>query len=308
MIEPNDMTGISIVIPLYNKQTTITSTIESLIDLPDKCKKEIIIVDDGSTDKSLELAKGFLPNVKIIEQKNKGPSAARNSGANLASYPYLVFLDADDELKPGFLDEHILMRENESQASITFVSFQIIHHDSGETQDVDITNKLRTTGRYFRFSGFDFNFISFIHSGCFCINKTIFQRVGGYDELLRLMEVTDLLSRLFVENPVSVVSQSVLSVKNEANSESQFQRAAKDPEQFFRFGKKLIDLIDHVSQEQKWLLSKELVFTINKLWASKEYRKISKLLISYRPLRLKYALAKPSIKIIAVSLLLSPFR
>jgi len=302
------MAGISIIIPLYNKKETIKSTIETLISLPDKCNKEIIIIDDGSTDNSVEIAEKFSPEVSISIQKNKGPSAARNHGARLATHPYLVFLDADDKLKPGCLDDHLFMFENFRSVGISFVSFQINDHEEETCRKVDLTSRLKGDGKYKIFSEFDFNFISFIHSGCFCVDKSLFQSIGGYDESLKLLEITDFLTRIFIESPVSVISSHILSEKNEATSESQFQRAAKDSEQIFRFGNKIISLMHHVSLEQKWLLSKELIFTLNKLWMAREYSRVRKILLKYRPLRSKYGLAKPSVKIVVLSHLLSPFR
>lgn len=304
------MQGISIIVPLFNKENTITSTIDSILGLPDKCKKEVIIIDDGSKDNSFSVAKTFLPNVTVSEQKNQGPSAARNHGARLATYSNLIFLDADDELKPGCLDEHILMREISEPAgkvNLSFVSFEIEHHDDGRIQTVDLTDRFKGKGSCFKFSEFDFNFIAFVHSGCFCIDRSLFLDVGGYDESLQIMEITDFLSRVFLENPISAVSSSILSKKNEEAFESQFDRASKNPEQLLLFGERLIGIMNRVNLAQKHLLSKELIFTINKLWLSKQYRCASALLREYEPLRSKHSLRRPSIKIMALSSIFLPF-
>jgi glycosyltransferase involved in cell wall biosynthesis len=94
---------ISVVIPLFNKELYIRRAIDSVlsqINLPN----EIIIVDDGSTDNSLNVVKAMTnPRVKLISQTNAGECAARNRGIDEASNPLIAFLDADDEWKPDFL-------------------------------------------------------------------------------------------------------------------------------------------------------------------------------------------------------------
>ena len=96
---------VSIIIPLYNREKFITRAVESCIYLPQT--GEIIIVDDGSTDKSLnialELARKY-PNVKVIQhpdKKNHGRSAARNLGIKTAKFEYISFLDSDDWYLPN---------------------------------------------------------------------------------------------------------------------------------------------------------------------------------------------------------------
>lgn len=95
---------ISVVIPLYNKEKQIANTLETVFNQTFR-KYEIIIVDDGSTDRSLEVVKQINdPRVSIIIQANQGVSAARNTGIREAKYDYIALLDADDEWKPTYLE------------------------------------------------------------------------------------------------------------------------------------------------------------------------------------------------------------
>lgn len=93
----------SVVIPLYNKSRYIENTIRSV--LSQSCGDyEVIVVDDGSTDNSLELARRFESDtVRIIPQENQGVAVARNTGILNASGEYIAFLDADDEWRPEYL-------------------------------------------------------------------------------------------------------------------------------------------------------------------------------------------------------------
>ena len=86
---------ISVIIPVYNSAATLARAIESVL-VQTWPAQEIIVIDDGSTDNSLHVAKGFADRIRIIHQPNAGVSAARNRGAEAATAPWLAFLDADD--------------------------------------------------------------------------------------------------------------------------------------------------------------------------------------------------------------------
>lgn len=94
-------TDLSIIVPLYNDEETIEKCIDS-IDIPSDYVVEIIVVDDKSTDHSLEIAKAVgkkKKHLKIFSLKNNsGPNIARRHGVNKALGKYVMFLDADDEL------------------------------------------------------------------------------------------------------------------------------------------------------------------------------------------------------------------
>jgi glycosyltransferase involved in cell wall biosynthesis len=94
----NEKPLVSVLIPLYNKVDYFEETLQSVLTQT-YSNIEIIIVDDGSTDGSLDIAKRYLSeNVKIFEQKNKGASAARNKAFELSKGDYIQYLDADDLL------------------------------------------------------------------------------------------------------------------------------------------------------------------------------------------------------------------
>lgn len=92
------------VLPLYNKAETINRAIASVLtQTVDDC--EVIVVDDGSTDGSVEaIDKSYLSSIRLVRQANAGPGRARNAGAALATGEYLTFLDADDAWEPTFLE------------------------------------------------------------------------------------------------------------------------------------------------------------------------------------------------------------
>lgn len=86
---------VSVVIPNYNGALYLQEAVLSVIE-QDYANKEIIVVDDGSTDNSVELLKAFGPKITLIESKNSGASTARNIGMSMAKGEFIAFLDSDD--------------------------------------------------------------------------------------------------------------------------------------------------------------------------------------------------------------------
>lgn len=114
---------ISFVIPLYNKEETVCGAVESVISQPKSLVTEIIVIDDGSTDRSLEVVAALTtvdPRLKIISQLNQGVSAARNKGVQVASEELVAFLDADDQIHPRYAETMVdLVSEIESAVLYT---------------------------------------------------------------------------------------------------------------------------------------------------------------------------------------------
>lgn len=95
----------SVVIPAFNAVATLARAIES-VRAQSWPVHEILVVDDGSTDATAEVAAGFGEAVRLIQQKNSGVSVARNAGAAAASGDWLAFLDADDWYAPDRIRLH----------------------------------------------------------------------------------------------------------------------------------------------------------------------------------------------------------
>lgn len=128
------MTKISVILPVFNGKRFIAKAIESVLDQSLK-DFELIIVDDGSTDSTREVIDSFDDErIILISQPNQGPGQARNSGLEVASGEYVMFLDADD----WFCSDALETAYNEAKSKSTDISiFQIIKYFNGEYSQND---------------------------------------------------------------------------------------------------------------------------------------------------------------------------
>jgi len=117
---------ISVVIPLFNKEDTISRAIESVLNqsiLP----FELIIVNDGSMDNSAGIVKKIQEKssrVKLIQQENKGVSTARNVGVKHVKTSFVSFLDADDEWMPDYIENLLKLINHTPHADLYSLRFQ----------------------------------------------------------------------------------------------------------------------------------------------------------------------------------------
>jgi glycosyltransferase involved in cell wall biosynthesis len=140
---------VSIIIPVYNAEKFIAETISSVINQEYK-NWELIIIDDGSTDNSLEIIKEFVEKderITCLRQTNSGVSSARNRGINIAKGDYISFLDADDCWKNDNIQKRLVVLEDNNVDWI-FGSLDLIDENSNslhqiiEGNDGDILNSL----------------------------------------------------------------------------------------------------------------------------------------------------------------------
>jgi cellulose synthase/poly-beta-1,6-N-acetylglucosamine synthase-like glycosyltransferase len=114
------MEKVSVIVPVYKVEKHIAATVRSILNQT-YSNFEVIIVDDGSPDRSVEICQQFDdPRIKIIRQENRGANAARNEGIRQAQGEYIAFLDGDDLWLPEKLAKHV---EHLSQSPEIGVSF-----------------------------------------------------------------------------------------------------------------------------------------------------------------------------------------
>ena len=120
---------VSIIIPVYNSSAYVQDAIRSALE-QDYESKEIIVVDDGSTDSTPDILKSFQDKVIVLTQSNAGPGSARNRGLKHAMGSYIAFLDSDDFWVPGKLRLQIEYLEQKREVGAVYSKWLLWHPDA----------------------------------------------------------------------------------------------------------------------------------------------------------------------------------
>ena len=195
-------TMISVIVPTYNRAHQLPRTLDSI--LCQSCSpKEIIVVDDGSTDETLALMTSEYPEIVFIQQQNTGVSSARNVGIKRASGDWIAFLDSDDEWLPKKL-------EIQMKALYENPEIKICH-----TNEIWIRNGKRVNPKkkHEKFGGWIFQKclpLCCISPSSVIIHKSIFKEIGLFDYSLPVCEDYDLWLRITARNPVLYIEEPFL--------------------------------------------------------------------------------------------------
>jgi len=170
---------VSVVIPVYNGEAFLREAVESVL-AQDHPNLEILIVDDGSTDRTAEIIAGLPVDVRCFPQPNSGASAARNRGIRNATADLVAFLDVDDLWPQGSL--RLLLRELAADPSL------LLARGWAQVMELD-----PATGAYEYRGAPRESFPDYI--GAALYRKEVFSRVGFFDATLRFAEDVDWFNR-----------------------------------------------------------------------------------------------------------------
>ena len=124
---------VSILIPCYNVDRWIAQAIQSAIDQT-YTNKEIIVVDDGSSDRSLEIIKSFGDRIRWETQPNQGGNITRNRLLELSTGEWLQYLDADDYLQPDKIEKQVKFLKQHPHADIIYSPSIYEYHDENDSR------------------------------------------------------------------------------------------------------------------------------------------------------------------------------
>jgi glycosyltransferase involved in cell wall biosynthesis len=191
---------ISVIIPSYNRAHLLARAIESVLS-QDLAPREIIVVDDGSSDDTRELMSNRFPQCQYIHQPNQGVSSARNRGIEAASGEWLAFLDSDDEWLPGKLAAQSSTLKN--QPGLLICHTEEIWIRNGRR--VNAMKKHRKSGgRIFR----NCLPLCVISPSSAMIHRSLLTEVGNFDENLPVCEDYDMWLRICAHQPVAFVAEA----------------------------------------------------------------------------------------------------
>ncbi|MEP6754170.1 MAG: glycosyltransferase [Chthonomonadales bacterium] len=195
---------INIIVPVYNGERYLSQTVESVLK-QSRSDWRLLLVDDGSTDTTPQLAKEFAesdPRISVIIQENRGLSAARNTGIKTltADCEYVAFLDADDLWKPEFLQTLIIALERDPAAVGIHCVPSYIDADGNPTIDSILDERvltqlhpksLRHRSHMSRTTFFDLVIENCMVVGSQILRRSVVDEVGLFDEAANTHEDWD---------------------------------------------------------------------------------------------------------------------
>lgn len=197
----------SVVIPLYNKQNFIETTLQSLL-IQNFVDFEVLIINDGSTDSSEFIVKQFSDDrIKYFVQENQGVSAARNVGIYNSSADYICFLDADDFWYSNFLQSmrDIILKFPEQHVFASAIEIETSKNIFKPQYSIQKTSEFELVD-YFEASLKE----SVIWTGSTVFHKSVFEKSGHFDKDIRSGEDIDLWIRIGLLYPI-LFSWKILS-------------------------------------------------------------------------------------------------
>ena len=216
---------ISVVIPLYNKQNAIAATLQSVL-AQTYTNYEIIVVDDGSTDGSAEVAETILQECTVygveckgmvIRKANGGVCSARNRGIQEAKYDYIALLDGDDLWDKHYLEEQVKQIQYFPEAKMWGINF-------AEITQGELTHKL-PTGLPEGYRGYVENYFQMqgcisdlFNSSAVVIDKRVFKKVGLFDERIKYAEDNDMWFRIIAMYDVAFYDKYLVSYVQDAEN------------------------------------------------------------------------------------------
>lgn len=213
--------SISIIIPAYNAAAFLARSVRSVTSQQYE-NYQIVIVDDGSTDQTAEVADQLATGntrIQVIHQENRGVSAARNAGLQAATGDYILFLDADDELRPGLFHAAL---DGASAPQCVLYGFDYIYADHTEEKLPSLAAGVHTRGEVLQ------AFWNLYREGVLSnIGTKIYRReiltqhqIRFSEQATILEDVSFYLAALQYVDQVTVLDQSYYGYYMDANAQS----------------------------------------------------------------------------------------
>jgi len=223
---------VSVIIPAYNRAGLIGETLASVLAQTHP-PAEILVVDDGSTDNTADVVRGFAPRVRYLKIDNSGPSIARNAGVAATRMPWIAFCDSDDLWRPDRLARQLELLEREPELDYIFTNFVHIvdgHWQSSSKFDqapAEFWSGIRNEvapglwvlnqplyGRLLRFQP--------IFPSTVLMSRAFFERVGRCNPAFSrtISEDWEFTLRCASEAPLGVVADPVVGIRKHAENYS----------------------------------------------------------------------------------------
>nr|NQU94563.1 glycosyltransferase family 2 protein [Bacteroidota bacterium] len=204
--------SISVIISAYNGENCIANAIQSVINQILQ-PLEIIVVNDGSTDRTTEVLKTFGKQIKYIYKENTGLPAARNTGLKVARGEYITFLDQDDLYLGNTLQKQLEVFNHYKSLGVA-LGYSLVSKVSGPFHNDGLSTNTKKVPQFLL--------------GCALIKKTVFDTVGFFDESLLMGEDLDMFLRIKEANiPFAIHDEVVMVYHRHDNNTTNDKRKAQ---------------------------------------------------------------------------------
>lgn len=260
----------SVIIPLYNKAPYAEKSVRSVL-AQTYMDYELIIVDDGSSDGSLDVVKSALDGspAVVISQPNQGVSVARNNGIALAKGDYICFLDADDWWAPTFLEEMDRFINEYPEAGIYGVNYYYVKNGREQSR-IDIpTGYIDYFAEYAKIMQMPITSISV------AIPRGVFEEVGYFRPELKLGEDFDLWLRIAFKHKVAFLNSCLAYYNQDVETKSRGTGHLQDPKYHMLWNLDYSEQEESNNRNYKQLIDNLRVYGLLPYFLSKDFHKLA---------------------------------
>ena len=216
---PNPRFSVSVIIPTFNRGWILKEANDSVL-AQNFDDYELIVVDDGSSDNTQNLLAAYTKKITCIQQKNRGVSAARNTGIHASHGSLIAFLDSDDYWLPDKLAAQMAFFDNHPEAKIC------------QTEEIWVRNGLRVNPKkkHAKPSGDIFErslSLCLVSPSAVMLRRELFDDVGLFDETLPACEDYDMWLRISCRYPVHLIDTPLI-IKNGGHPDQLSRQAGLD--------------------------------------------------------------------------------
>jgi len=206
---------VSVIIPNYNYANYLYACIQSVLN-QDYTNLEVIVIDDGSTDTSVEIIQTFNSSVTLLAQKNSGVSAARNAGIKIARGDSISFLDADDTLAPTKISKQIQLIQKLNYGMV-YCGVNICDERLKKVETVSPKYRGDCSLLFYKYPS---RSIVILGSGTPLISRSLIKLVGGFNVSLRTSSDLDFMRRICNQTKIDFVNEPLVNYRRHEMSMS----------------------------------------------------------------------------------------
>lgn len=267
---------ISIVIPLYNKEKHIRDTLKCIFEQTYQ-DFEIIIVNDGSSDRSLEIVSTVKDaRIRVISQENKGAAAARNKGVEIASSDYVAFMDADDRWKKNYLESMIDLIRSYPDAAIYGSNYEIWENGKVSVLEYPEIIEDKSIIKNYFISG---KVYTPLWTSAVIVKRNIFLNLGGFPVRSKVCEDVDLWCRMALSGQIAYLNKPLAIYKRDSSNMLSKSQNASCYFPFLDNYKQFIDSSDKKFEEvEEYIVYRKLVAASYALFSVKNKKEAKKIL------------------------------